>query len=108
MPTDRDARERFLTDGYAVLPHYLDGDDLRDALVDLPSEFPTADAFHDDVDPSRNERFRDEFGGITDFPFASTALSLVTVHERLIDLASSLLGTEDLRVYSIEGWAKYT
>ena len=30
------------------------------------------------------------------------------MHERLIDLATSLLGTDDLRVYSIEAWAKYT
>ena len=108
MPTDRHAREQFLTDGFAVLPRYLGDAELRDALDDLPSEFPTADAFHDDVDPSRNERFRDEFGGITDFPFASTALSLVAVHERLIDLANSLLGTDDVRAYSVEGWAKYT
>src|SRR5436853_3802432 len=48
------------------------------------------------------------FGGITNFPFTSVQLSLVSVHDRLIKLAADLLGTENLRVYSIEAWAKYT
>src|SRR5438132_11112650 len=48
------------------------------------------------------------FGGITNFPFTSVQLSLVSVHDRLIKLAADLLGTADLRVYSIEAWAKYT
>ncbi|CAN5816077.1 hypothetical protein BH24ACT3_BH24ACT3_17630 [soil metagenome] len=70
--------------------------------------FPTADEFHDGVDETRNARFRDEFAGITDFPFPSPTLSVLSVHPRLIDLAERLLGTDHLRVYSIEAWAKYT
>ena len=108
MPADDAVRERFMRDGFAVLPRYLGADELEDAIGGLGEEFPTAEEFHDDVEPQRTERFRDEFGGITNFPFASTALSLVAVHGRLIDLAASLLSTEDLRVYSIEAWAKYT
>jgi hypothetical protein len=103
-----DARSVFEEDGFVVLPRFLGPDDLRDALDELGREFPTADEFHDDVDPARNERFRDEFGGITSFPFTSACLSLLAVHERLIDLAQTLLGTDDVRVYSIEAWAKYT
>lgn len=108
MTAGDEASETFIRDGFVVLPRYLNDDDLSDAIAALTVEFPTADEFHDDVDPERNERFRDEFGGITKFPFTSTSLSLAAVHGRLIDLASSLLGTDDLRVYSIEGWAKYT
>src|SRR5690349_2556386 len=84
--------------GFAVLPAHLSDSDLRAALGELPAMFPTADEFHDEVDPDRNERFSDEFGGITDFPFLSTELSLLAVHERLIDLAERLLATTDLRV----------
>jgi hypothetical protein len=70
--------------------------------------FPTADQFHDDIGSGRNRRFRDEFGGIVDFPFSSTELGLLSVHPALIDLSETLLGCEELRVYSIEAWAKFT
>jgi hypothetical protein len=94
--------------GFAILPGYLSTGDLRAALDELPAMYPTADEFHDDVDPARNARFSDEFGGIDDFPFPSTALSLLAVHPRLIELAQRLLATPDVRVFSIEAWAKYT
>jgi hypothetical protein len=108
MSVPADGKRSFDEEGFVILPRYLSEADLEGAIDSLPAEFPTADEFHEDANPSRNERFRDEFGGITNFPFGSTALSLVAVHERLIDLASSLLGTNDLRVYSIEASAKYT
>ncbi|HVE94156.1 MAG TPA: phytanoyl-CoA dioxygenase family protein [Acidimicrobiales bacterium] len=100
--------EDFQRDGFVVLPGYLSAEELAPALAELPTMFPSADDFHRDADPLRNARFRDEFGGITNFPFLSTELSLVAVHDRLVDLAGELLGDTDLRVYSIEGWAKYT
>src|SRR4051812_33023925 len=102
-----DAVAGWRDDGFAILPAYL-ASEVRPALRELPSVFPTADEFHDDVDPERNARYRDEFGGITDFPFVSTELSLLAVDERLIDLAERLLGTTDLRVIGIEAWAKFT
>lgn len=85
VTADRAARERFGRDGFVVLPRYLSEDDLSAAVATLPVELPTADEFHDDFDPERSERFRDEFGGITTFPYTSTSLSLAAVHERLID-----------------------
>src|SRR5437660_6800585 len=94
-------------DGFVILPAYLSRDDLAPACAELAVIFPSADEFHDDADKARNARFRDEFAGITNFPFASTELSLLAVHDRLIELAQVLLGTGGLRVYSIEAWAKY-
>jgi hypothetical protein len=106
--TDLDAATASWRDeGFAILPAYL-GAELDPALRELPSVFPSADEFHDDVDPERNAAYREEFGGITDFPFASNELSLLAVHDRLIDLAERLLGTTDLRVIGIEAWAKFT
>jgi Phytanoyl-CoA dioxygenase (PhyH) len=103
-----DPASAFEEDGFAVLPGYLTPQDIGPAIAELAGVFPTAAEFHDDVDPERNERFRDEFGGIVDFPFASPELSLLAVHPRLVDLAERLLGAPDLRVYSLEAWAKYT
>jgi hypothetical protein len=93
--------------GFAVLPGLL-ADEVAEVGDQLGVLFPNADEFHDDIDPRRNERFRDEFGGIVDFPFASARLGLLAVDDRLIDIASVVLGTSDLRAYSIEAWAKYT
>ena len=101
-------KERFDSDGFVVAPAYLTRGDLSAGVAALPLEFPTADEFHDNVDPVRNERFRDEFAGITNFPFQGPQLSLLAVHERLIDLATFLFDTDDLRTTSIEAWAKYT
>lgn len=101
-------RDRYLEDGFVVVPAFLTSLDLAPAVDELPRLFPTADELHDDVDPARNRRFRDEFAGITNFPFPSLQLNLLAVHRRLIALAEELLGSSDLRVYSIEAWAKYT
>lgn len=95
-------------DGFVVFPGFLSAGDLTPALAELELVFPTAEQFHGGSDPARCARFTDEFGGIDDFPFASVELSLLSVHPRLVGLAASLLGTERLRVYSIEAWAKYT
>ncbi|MGH9919262.1 MAG: hypothetical protein ACRD6W_10420, partial [Nitrososphaerales archaeon] len=109
MPTDIDVAVRaWREDGFAILPAYLSTADLVAAVAELPMLYPTAEEYHDRVDPERNRRFDDEFGGIDDFPFDGTTLSVLAVHPLLIDLAERLLGTADLRVYSIEAWAKYT
>ena len=94
--------------GFVILPRWLTAEELSASLDELGLVLPSAEEFHDDADPERNARFRDEFGGITNFPFASTELSLLAVHPRLIDLAEHLMGATGLRAYSIEAWAKYT
>ncbi len=95
-------------DGFVVLPTYIPAAELIAAVAELPLLYPTADEFHDRIDVERNRRFEDEFGGIDDFPFRSAALNLLAVHPLLTNLAEQLLGTVDLRIYSIEAWAKYT
>lgn len=95
-------------DGFAVLPSYIGHDELAAAVAEIPQLYPTASEYHAATDPNRNRRFDDEFGGIDNFPFTGSALNLLAVHPRLIDLAEALLGTADLRVYAIEAWAKYT
>ena len=101
-------RDEFDRNGFVVLPEFLSGPEIARAMRELPKVFPTSAEFHDDVDPACNERFRSEFGGITNFPFESVELSLLSVHPRLIALAEELLATTSLRAYSIEAWAKFT
>ncbi|HVF32044.1 MAG TPA: phytanoyl-CoA dioxygenase family protein, partial [Acidimicrobiales bacterium] len=97
-------------DGFVVLPAFLDADELAPAVAALDRQFPTADEFHDDVDPARNTRYRDEFAGIHPFPMDEVDLNLLAVHPKVTDLAAALLGRDplDLRCMSGEGWAKYT
>ena len=106
--TPEEIRSAFERDGFVVLEGFLSPQEIRGGVVDLPVVVPTAEEFHRDVDPHRNQRFRDEFGGIVPFPVAPTSLNLLAVHPRLVDLAASLLEDDDLRSYSIEFWAKYT
>lgn len=94
--------------GYAIAPGFLGADELAPALDELPLMFPTADEFADDVDPPRNDRFRaGQFGGVDVLPFASLAWNLLAVHPRLLDVAEAALGTDDIRMYRAEAWAKY-
>jgi Phytanoyl-CoA dioxygenase (PhyH) len=95
-------------DGFAVLPGFLTVTDLSPAVAELDLMFPSADGFHDRSDPRSTRFLGDEFAGIDSFPFASTEVSLLAVHERLIGLAETLLGDTDIRIYSAEAWAKYT
>lgn len=108
-PLDLDAaRTTWLEDGYVVLPAYLPADDLAAAQDELGLMFPSGDDFHDRVDADRNARFiGDEFDGIDSFPFASLALNRIPVSDALVTLATALLDTSDIRLYSAESWAKY-
>jgi hypothetical protein len=99
---------RWHTDGFVLLPGFLTAAQIQPGIAELPRLYPTADEFHGAADEPPNARFRDEFGGIDDFPFESSELNLLAVHDDIVTLASSLLGTDQLRVYSIEAWAKYT
>jgi hypothetical protein len=103
-----EARALWQRDGFVILPGYVSDDVLGTALKELSKVFPTAEQFHNDVGAERNRRFRDEFGGIVDFPFPSTELNLLSVHPALIDLGEALLECDHTRVYSIEAWAKFT
>ncbi|TDB88510.1 hypothetical protein E1264_11255 [Actinomadura sp. KC216] len=108
-PMDLDeAARQWRQDGFVILPGYLSEEALRPAVDELELLFPSAQGFHDGTD-SRRERFLgDEFAGIDSFPFESTQISLLAVHDDLIRLAEKLLGGNDLRLYSAEAWAKYT
>lgn len=102
------ARQSWIKDGFTILPGYLPTDDLDPAVGELELMFPSADDFHDAVDTERNARFiGDEFNGIDSFPFASLALNRIPVCDALVSLATALLESPDIRLYSAEAWAKF-
>jgi hypothetical protein len=94
--------------GFAILPGYLPAEVLDPALAELDLMFPSPQGFHDGTDPRRTRFLGDEFAGIDGFPFASTEIGLLAVHDLVTRLAETLLEDDDLRIYSAEAWAKYT
>jgi hypothetical protein len=107
MPNE-DVAEAWRSQGFVILPAFLSADELAPVLAELDQLFPTPEGFHDGTDPRRSRFVEDEFDGIDSFPFASTELSLLAVHPRIIGLAETLLVHSDLRISSAEAWAKYT
>lgn len=103
-----DAAQAWQTDGFVILPGFLPAAELDAAVSELDLLFPSADGFHDGTDPRRERFIGDEFAGIDTFPFASTEISLLAVHHRILDLAETLLGDGDIHLYGAEAWAKYT
>lgn len=96
-------------DGYVVLPSALSIDEMAPAIDELPLMYPSADEFHDAVVGPEHARFSDgQFGGVDLLPFESLAWNRLAVHPRLIELARRALGTDDVRLYQAEAWAKYS
>ena len=102
------AQEQWQIHGYVILPGFIPADELKAALGDLPFMYPSADGFHDGTDERRDRFTADEWAGIDSFPFRSAELSLLAVSDRVTGLSETLLGEDDLRIYSAEAWAKYT
>lgn len=98
--------DRLRHDGYAVVPNFLSGDELAAAQDNFLQYFPTSEELR-----ARPQRF----GAIYDdpehlqveFPFAGDALNHVATHPDLIDLATRLLGTEEVLLSQSAIWAKY-
>ena len=82
-----DAARDWRKNGFVVLPGYLPGEVLRPAITELDTMFPSPSGFHESGDPRRQRYVDDEFAGIDSFPFASTELCLLAVHDLLIRLA---------------------
>jgi hypothetical protein len=102
------AARQWQTHGFVILPGFVPAAELKPALDELPVMYPTADGFHDGTDERRDRFTVDEWAGIDSLPFPSTELSLLTVSDRVVDLAEALLADTDLRICSAEAWAKYT
>jgi len=92
--------------GFSVIEGFLGEDELRAAQEALRLHFPTHDEYFSD--PSRYGSFgTSQFAGVEEFPYRSSALNRLAVHDDLIDAAERYLETKELHLYKIELWAKY-
>jgi len=102
-------RRRWHETGWCVVEGVIPADDLAAAQAALPAVFPTAEDFAADRDPARNAPFRSERDAPRlQFPFGTSAFDRVALHDRVLDLAASLLETNDPRVYQAGLIAKYS
>ena len=92
-----------------VLPGFFAGPELEAAKAGLTSVYPTAAEYHADPSSKRNGVYTgDEYGGLIPFPFPTVALCNLAVHDRVVDFVEAAFGTEDVRIYASELWAKYS
>jgi hypothetical protein len=81
--------------------------DLADAQDAVGLLFPTAEEMDSGDDVERTTAWRTWDAAWPEFPFKSTRLNKLVVHDVMIDLATELLGTEDVRLYLALASAKY-
>jgi hypothetical protein len=95
-------------DGWCLLSGLLTPDEVRAAQEALPRLFPTAGEFAADLDPARNQSFRDDSHRVLPrFPFENDAINDIVVHDHIMDLAEQFLGTSAVRMYQAMVSAKY-
>ena len=97
-----DLRER----GYLVFEGFLDADELAAAQESLWLHFPRPKEYF--ADPAAHAWLgTSQFAGIIGGTWRSWDLNRLTFHPDLLDLAERFLGSNDLRLYEAELWAKY-
>jgi hypothetical protein len=94
-------------DGWCVFEGAIPPSDLAAAQSALERLFPTAEEMDRGGDDERTARWRTWDAAWPEFPFKSTRLNKLVVHDVLIDLATDLLGTDDVRLYLALASAKY-
>jgi hypothetical protein len=94
-------------DGWCVLEEAIPPEDLAAAQSALGLLFPTAAEMDSGDDGERTGPWRTWDAAWPEFPFRSTRLNKLVVHDVLIDLACALLGTDDVRLYLALATAKY-
>jgi hypothetical protein len=94
-------------DGWCVFEGAIPPADLAAAQSALERLFPTAEEMDRGGDDEATARWRTWDAAWPEFPFKSTRLNTLVVHDVLIDLATELLGTDDVRLYLALASAKY-
>jgi hypothetical protein len=93
--------------GYTIVEGFLASDELRAAQDALWHEFPHPDDYF--ADPSAHpELHGSQFAGLHHGLAKSWALNRLAFHPDLVDFAARALGSDDLHLYKIEVWAKYS
>jgi Phytanoyl-CoA dioxygenase (PhyH) len=108
-PPYADEKEQWEEEGWTLVAGLFSDDDVAAAQAALPALFPTAAEFAADVDADRNRPLRiDSHSVMPAFPFESSALNRLVLHDAVIDLAQAFLGMTDIRLYQGMVSAKYS
>jgi hypothetical protein len=92
--------------GYLVFEGFLGTKELEVAQKALGLHYPSPEEYFSD--PTAHAFLAtSQFAGIIGGPWRSWDLNRLTVHPDLLDLAERFLGSDDLRLYEAELWAKY-
>ena len=94
-------------DGWCTLERAIPADDLAAAQRVLPRLFPTAEEMSSAPDTEPNTRWRTWDAQWPEFPFHSSSLNRLAVHDVVIGLARELLGVDEVRMYAALITAKY-
>ena len=99
--------EQLRDQGYVLIEGFLAPDELEDAQQALWLHFPRPEEYFDD--PDRFSRYSgNQFAGVEEFPYRSWDLNRLAFHPDLVDAAERYLRTQELHLYKVELWAKYS
>lgn len=97
------------TQGFTILPGFVEADRLTAARAALWTIYPRPEAFFADPDAPAHAKFgRSQFAGIRYFAYNAPGLDSLVTHPDLVDAAERFLGSDDLDIYKVELWAKYS
>src|SRR5689334_15196410 len=106
MIIGREYEGRLKTRGYAIVPGFLKGKELRAARENMLRYYPTAEELTST--PERYGAILEEGDALqTEFPFADDALNDISTHPELIAFVERVLGTQDVILSQAAIWAKY-
>jgi nitrite reductase/ring-hydroxylating ferredoxin subunit len=94
--------------GWCVIQGAIPVEDLVAAQSAVEQLFPPAAEMDSGRDTERTIPWRTWDAEWPQFPFRSTRLNKIVVHDVVIELARELLGTADVRLYQALASAKYT
>ncbi|HEY1827349.1 MAG TPA: phytanoyl-CoA dioxygenase family protein [Acidimicrobiales bacterium] len=99
-------KEQWDTDGWCVVEGVIPAGQLAAAQRALPRLFPTPQQMANESDESL-ALWRTWDAQWPEFPFHSSRLNALVLHDRVLDLAEAFLGTPDLLLYMGIVTAKY-
>lgn len=121
-----DAAEHFRAHGWVLVPSLVPAEEVEAAQTKLFELYPTPEEIASGERTPRTAPFLDadatsgtwgigdrrfvpgQFVGLREAPFGDPALDSLPLHARVLDLVEALLGTDDIRLYQAETFAKYT
>lgn len=108
----RSAIDEWQREGCALLPDFFSAAEMAPLAADFEAVFGTPQQ-HFDAQEQNAEQPGGfnlaQFKNFQNLPFdCSPALNLIAVHPRLIALAKAALGSDSVRLYQGQAWAKYT